>query len=420
VRLRGLAPLRNRDFALYWAGTGMSQIGDSMETTATAWLLYDLTHSPVLLGLGGAIRAATVIAFGLFGGAIADRVDRRKLLLFTQSAFAGSSLMLGLLVVSGAVEVWHIYAFIAVNGTLGSFDAPARRSLFPALVPRGELQNAVTLNSTLNRTAKLASAPIAGLIIATAGPGVAYLVNVVSYAGIIAALVVMRPPERAPRELLPLLREVAAGPRYALTHPILRSLILFELLHGLFGLNTAFLTILASDVFHTGAAGLGLLLGAQALGSVTSAFVLVAIGNVRRKAEAMLASGAAYAASFALLGVLAQPIAGLALVGMLGLTDGFWTTLRNTIFQLKADDEYRGRALSVLLLATRGGGQASQLETGLAVSAGGPAFASLVGGAVIVVSLLTLRVRELDALATQAAAPVLAAGDARGEDEAVG
>ena len=396
MRLRGLGPLRNREFALYWAGLGISQIGDSIETTATAWLLYDITRSPLLLGLGGGIRAVAVIVFGLIGGAVADRVPRRELLLITQSGFAISSLALGILVLTGQVTFWHVYAFTAVNGTLGAFDAPARRSLFPSLVPRAELQNAITLNGTLFRTARLAGAPIAGVVIATSGAGIAYFLNVASYAAIIAALVVMRAPDHPARVRASLLREVIAGPRYALAHPLLRSVIALEVVHSLFGINTAFLTILASDVFHTGPAGLGLLLGAQAAGAVASSAVLVAIGDIERKGEAMLASGAAYAAAFALLAIVTRQEAGLGLVALLGLTDGFWSTMRNTVFQLKTDDAYRGRTMSVLLVASRGGTQASHLETGLAVSAGGPGFAPLLGAAVIGASLLAVNLRTAD------------------------
>jgi MFS family permease len=420
VRVRGLAPLRNRDFALYWAGLGISQIGDSIETTATAWLLYDITRSPVLLGLGGGIRALSVIVFGLVGGAVADRVPRRQLLLITQTGFALSSLVLGVLVLTGQVTFWHVYAFTAVNGTLGAFDAPGRRSLFPTLVPRGELQNAITLNGTLFRTARLAGAPIAGIVIATSGAGVAYFMNVASYAAILAALVVMRPPAPAARPRASLMREVIAGPRYALAHPLLRSVIALEAAHSLFGVNAAFLTILASDVFHTGPTGLGLLLGAQAVGSVTSSVVLVTLGDVERKGDAMLVSGVAYATALALLGLVTQPEVGLVLVTCLGLTDGFWSTLRNTVFQLKTDDAYRGRTLSVLLVASRGGTQASHLESGLAVSVGGPAFAALLGAAAIGASLLAVNVSSREVRAFRGLPdPVLAAVSAGTEDDAV-
>jgi hypothetical protein len=318
------------------------------------------------------------------------------------------------------VTFWHVYGFSAVNGMLGAFDAPGRRSLFPSLVPRGELQNAITLNGTLFRTARLAGAPIAGVVIATQGAGVAYFLNVASYAAILAALVAMHPPAHPPRPRASLVREVVAGPRYALAHPLLRSVIALELAHSLFGINAAFLTILASDVFHTGPAGLGLLLGAQAVGGVASSVVLVTLGDVERKGDAMLASGAAYAGALALLGMVTQPELGLVLVTCLGLTDGFWSTLRNTIFQLKTDDAYRGRTLSVLLVASRGGTQASHLESGLAVSGGGPAFAALLGAAAIGASLLAVNLTSREVRGFRGLPdPVLAAVSAGTEDDAV-
>jgi hypothetical protein len=174
-------------------------------------------------------------------------------------------------------------------------------------------------------------------------------------------------------------------------------------------------------VFRTGPAGLGLLLGAQTVGAVTSSVVLVVRGDVQRKREALIASGGAYAAALALLGLVADPAIGLVLVALLGLTDGFWSTLRNTVIQLKTDDAYRGRTLSVVLLASRGGTQASHLETGLAVFAGGPAFAPVLGALIIAASILTLKVRGSDVRELhEASEPTALAQAARTEDNAVG
>jgi MFS family permease len=123
--------------------------GTWIELTATSWLLYQLTDSPFLLGLNGVFRAGPIFAFALIGGTVADRVERRRLLLFTQSASVVTSLALGALVVSGQVVFWHVYVISLINATIAAFDAPARQSLFPMLVPRGQLQNAITLNAML-------------------------------------------------------------------------------------------------------------------------------------------------------------------------------------------------------------------------------------------------------------------------------
>src|SRR5439155_24924283 len=139
--LPGLAPLGHRNYALYWVGQLVSMSGTWIELTATTWLLYQLTDSPFLLGLGGVFRGAPIFAFALIGGAVADRVERRRLLLITQSSSVVTSLVLGGLVVTGQVAFWHIYLISLVNATIAAFDAPGCLCLFPTRVPRGLMQS---------------------------------------------------------------------------------------------------------------------------------------------------------------------------------------------------------------------------------------------------------------------------------------
>lgn len=389
----GLHPLRHRNFALYFCGLTVSQVGDWIETTTTAWLLYEITHDPVLLGVGGGIRALGIILFGLIGGAVADRTDRRRLLFIMQTGFALSSLALGLLVLTGTVTFWHIYVFSAVNGSLGAFEAPARRSLFPNLVPRADMQNAVVLNSAVFRLARLTGPAIAGVLIATQGPAISYFVNFVSYAAILLALVAMQVPPMPVRRTASLLREVADGLRYTLRRPLLRAVLMLESTHSLFGVNTALITIIASDVLHAGPQGLGLLLSAQAFGALVGTTALMMTGDMEHKGRAMMAAGGTYCVALALLAVAQRfEIAAILLV-LTAVTDAFWTAMRNTMFQLQTDEAYRGRSLSTVLLAGRGFTQMAQLETGVAVSIGGPAFAVVSGAAVIAAVLLGVNAR---------------------------
>jgi len=376
----------------------VSQCGDWIEATTTAWLLYQITGDPVLLGLGGGIRAASIILFGLIGGAVADRTDRRRLLFFTQSGFAIASFALGWLVLSGGVTFWHIYIFSAVNGALGSFDAPARRSLFPSLVPRADMQNAVVLNSAVFRLARLVGPAIGGVIIARYGPAVSYFVNFASYAAILVALAAMRvPPFVAARRPRALLQDVADGLRYTLRRPLLRAVLVLESVHSFFGVNTALITIIATDVLHAGPEGLGLLLSAQAVGALVGTTALLVSGDMEHKGRAMVAAGAAYCVTLALLASATRfEVAALLLIGT-AITDAYWTAMRNTMFQLQTDEAYRGRSLSTVLLAGRGFTQGAQLETGIAVSIGGPAFAVTSGAAIIalVLALVNLRTSEV-------------------------
>jgi MFS family permease len=160
-----LAAFRYRDFRLFWVSLFISNVGTWMQMTATNWLLYQLTNSPVLLGLNGVFRAAPAIIFGLISGTFADRYDRRRLLLGTQVILGLLALGLGILDHSGNIQAWQIYAFTFVSASVASFDGPARQTLFPSLVPREVLPNAIALNSLLWKGAALLGPTLGGVAI---------------------------------------------------------------------------------------------------------------------------------------------------------------------------------------------------------------------------------------------------------------
>ena len=390
----GLAPLRYRDFALYFSGLTVSQCGSWMEQTLTTWLLYEITGSPLLLGVGGIMRALPIFVFGLLAGTIADRVDRRKLLLFTQSGSALTSLALGAVVATGGVEPWHIYLASAINGTLMTFDAPARRSMYLTLVPRSELQNANTLNAGLFRIARLVGPSLAGILIVATGPAVPYFVNAASFLAIIGALILMRTPPLMSRERGSLWDETVDGVRYTLGKNILTHLLFIEAIHSLFGANTALVTIFAKDVIHVGPEGLGFLLSALGAGALVGTGTLVVSGDVGRKGRWMMVAGYAYVAAYLVFAWSGSfELAAVALTAV-GLADSWWATMRNSIFQLQADEAYRGRTMSAFLLVGRGLTQASQLQTGIAVQALGPAVAASLGAALIGVTITVMNARD--------------------------
>ena len=388
----GLGPLRHRDFALYFSGLTVSQVGEWMATTTTVWLLYDITRSPLLLGLGGGIRFLSIVAFGMVGGAIADRVDRRRLLFITQSGFALSSLVIGILVLERSVEVWHVYLYSAVIGSLGSFDAPARRSFFPMLVPRPQMQNAVMLNAAIFRLGRLIGPGIAGVVIAVYGPAVSYFVNFLSYAAILVAVAFIHGRDIPNRARGSLLAEVIDGFRYSFRRPLVRAVVILESINSLFGINTALITIFASDVLHGGPEILGLLLSSQAVGALLGTTALVVTGDVEHKGRVMMITGVTNIITFATLAFVSRFEIAAPLIAALGLTDSIWATMRNTILQLQTEEAYRGRTMGVILLAGRGFSQAAQLESGFAVSLGGPSAAMLFGAAVIAASLATVNI----------------------------
>jgi MFS family permease len=393
--LPGLSPLRHRDFALYWIGQCVSQIGTFIEMTATTYLLYAITSSPLLLGLGGLVRGVPILALALFGGALADRIDRKRLLVVTQASQVVTSIILGTLVATGMVQFWHIYVIGFVNSTLSAFDAPARNSFYPLLIPRADFQNAVTLNSVIFRLSTLLGPAIAGILIATAGPSSPFFVNAASYFAIIFALLAIRTKFSAaagPRESL---RSSAwGGIQYALKSPILPLILATETALSIFGHNSALITIFAKDVLHVGPEGLGLLLSAVGAGAIVGTIVLVAVGDIRPKGALMIAAGALYAVALLGFAVSTTFALSIAVLFVLGVADSGWGAMRNTIAQLATADAYRGRVMSMITVTSRGLTNAGQIETGAIVASIGPAAGAAINAVLVGVSVATVALRS--------------------------
>jgi predicted MFS family arabinose efflux permease len=417
----GLAPLGHRNYALYWTGQLVSMCGTWIELTATTWLLYQLTDSPVLLGLGGVFRGLPIFAFALIGGTIADRVERRRLLLFTQSASVVTSLALGTLVLSGHIAFWHIYVISFINATIAAFDAPGRQALFPTLIPRGQLQNAITLNSMLFQTSNLVGPAIAGVLIARVGIAWPFFLNAVSYFAIIGGLLAMRIPRVLTGARGSIRGELVGGLRYVRASAILPLVLAMEASLSVFGHNQALITIFARDVLGAGAEGLGLLLSSIAFGAIVGMVVLVLIGDVRRKGAFMLASGAVYALTLVLFAWSRSLPLSMAILAVLGFADATWGTMRSAIAQLAAQDAYRGRVMSFIVIVARGLTNLSQLETGFATALVGAPGAATVGAVVIggLIAGVTARGRRLRDFAASAppavGRPVAARAETGGE-----
>jgi MFS family permease len=401
----GLSPLRHRDFALYWFGQCVSQSGTFIEMTATTYLLYAITSSPVLLGIGGLTRAVPILALALYGGAVADRVDRKRLLMFTQVSQVVTSLVLGTLVVTGRLEFWHIYVIGFLNSSLSAFDAPARNSFYPSLIPRSEFQNAVALSSVIFRLATLVGPAIAGVLIAAVGPASPFFVNAVSYFALIGALLLIRAKgfgSTAPRTSMR--SAMWGGVRYAMKSRVLPLILGTEAVLSLFGHNSALVTIFARDVLHVGPEGLGLLLSAVGAGAIAGTIVLIGTGELRRKGAIMIGAGLTYAAAMLAFSASTSFALSIAALFVLGIADSFWGAMRNTIIQLAATDAFRGRITSLVTFTSRGLTNAGQIETGAMVAVAGPPLAGainalVIGVVVIAVGLRSARLRDFTSTA---------------------
>lgn len=383
---QGLRALRERNYVLYLAGQFTSQLGAWAEQTAVAWILYELTGSPLLLGLSGLARAVPMIALTLLGGAVADRAARRALLLLTESTMLAVSLAVGLLALAGQLQFWHLYVLSFVSGTLSAFSVPARQAMFAGLVPRSAMQSAVSLNAVAVRSGALIGPSLGGLALAYGGYAMPFFVNAATFLAMLVALAAMRLPP-APRTDASLSRAglwagMTGGLSFVWRNPLLKLALGLEVVAGLFGHNVTLITIIARDVIGTGPEGLGLLLSALAAGALLAMAFMVAF-EVKRHLDVILAAGAAYTvllAAFAL-----SPWLGLSMILLfaLGAADGAWAVTRNTLAQLLVPDALRGRVMSVVVLATRGSAPLGRLQGGFLAGLVGAPAAVLLGAAVI-------------------------------------
>jgi len=387
---RGLAALREPNYVLYVAGQFTSQLGNWVEQTAVAWILYEMTNSPVLLGLSGLFRAAPMLTLALFGGAVADRVPRRLLLLITESTLLVASSVLGWLAWTDQLQFWHLYILSLISGTLAAFSVPSRHAMFAGLVPRTSLQSAVTFNAIAVRSGALIGPSIGGLALAYGGYALPFFINAASFLGMLLALAAMRLPARpvdtgTPRPSL--WRGMSGGLDFVRNNPLLKVALVLEVVSGLFGHNVTLITIVSRDVIGTGPEGLGLLLSALGAGALLGMAFMVAI-EVKRHVHVILTAGAVYTLLLAGFALSPWLLLSTVLLFALGTSDGIWGVTRNTLAQLLVPDALRGRVMSVVVLATRGSAPLGRVLAGaLASLVGGPA-ALLIGASIIGAAIL--------------------------------
>ena len=394
----GLIALRETNFILYVLGQFTSQLGSWIELTAVSWIVYEMTDSPVLLGLVGLFRALPTILLALVGGAIADRLPRRFLLLCTESIMLSASLVVGLLAVTGRLEYWHFYILNLTSGTLQAFSVPARHALFANLVPRSSMVSAVMLNSVAVRGGGLLGPAIAGIALSYGGYALPFFLNAASFVAMLLALMLMRLPARQsrtgadlPEESWP--RRMTEGVAFAWRTPLLRVALCLELATGLFGQNSALLTIIVRDVLGAGPEGLGIIMSSLSAGALLGMVLLVSF-HVERHGRLILGAGAAYAVVWALFGFSHSLWWSAALAVALGTIDSISGVMRNSVAQLLVPDALRGRVMSVVMLVTRGSSQLGRVQSGFIVGLIGAQPTVLLGAGVVGAALLaSMRLR---------------------------
>lgn len=376
IRLPGsLAPLGYRNYALYWIGLAASNGGRWVEQTGSVWLVYLLTNSPVLLGLLGVAKAVPTLLIAPFAGVIADRIDQRKLLFVTQGLSLLASATLGLLVLTGRVELWHVYAEITLTSVISAFDVSARQALFPRLIPRQHLPEGVTLTSLASRSSALVGPAAGGIAIAALGVASPFLINAATFLALMAALVAMRDVKPQPAaEDTSFLTELREGLRYIRSASVLAGLLRLEIVFGAFQVNPVIIAIIAREVLLVGPEGLGGLLSASALGALAGLGCLLIFGHTKRPGRFVVFCQVSYSTALVLFALSANYLLSFALLAAMGFLDVLETVTRLSIAQLAAPARMRGRVMANMRTVTGGIGPMAQTQSGIMAGAiGGPA-----------------------------------------------
>ena len=387
IRPSPLVALRHRNFRLLWTGQLVSAAGTMMQSAALLWhvsLLVPAGRRGLALGMVGLVRIVPIVGFSLLSGVVADAFDRRRVLLVTQAGMAVAAALLAVIAFRGVHAVWPLYVLAAAGAAFASFDSPARNALFPTLVPREHLPNAITLNTIMFQTASVLGPAAGGLVIGTLGVGWAYALNAASFVAVIVALLRMRdlPAAAGASAGRVGLGAAAEGLRFVFTAPLIRSTMLLDFFATFFASATALLPIFAQDILRVGARGYGLLAAAPSVGAVLASLALAPyVEHIRRRGAVVLAAVFGYGLATVAFGVSTAFWLTFACLALTGATDTVSMVLRNVIRQLHTPDALRGRMTSVNMIFFTGGPQLGELEAGLVANAWG-AVASVVSGGV--------------------------------------
>lgn len=395
---RAFTVLRYPDFRWFWIAEVISVLGTRIQAVAIIWQVYRLTGDALQLGLLGLFRFLPLLLFGIMGGVIADGQDRRRTLLITQVILLLTSAALAILTMTGGISLVAIYAITFVSAAVGAVAQPTRQALIPSLVPRAALANAMTMNIFAFNVALVVGPAIGGLIIARVGVSAAYLVDVVSFFAVIAAVLALRPSVVQVPMRLSGLAAAVEGVRFLRRSPVLLGVMSVDFVATFFGASTVLMPIFADDVLGAGASATGYLLAAPAAGAVAGSVVMGSVRSPDRPGRGVLISVIAYGACITAFGFSTSlPMAMLFLAGS-GAADAVSMALRHTVRNLMTPDALRGRIAAAHSTFAMGGPQLGEVEAG-AVAALAGVRASIGAGGILTILATLFIARQFPAIA---------------------
>ncbi len=380
-----LRALRSRNYRLFVVGQGVSLVGTWMQQVAMSWLVYRLTGSAMLLGVVGFTSLIPTILISPVAGVLADRWDRRRLLIATQSLAMLQAAFLALVVLTGIVQVWQIILLSLILGIVHAFDIPIRQSFVVEMVEhREDLGNAIALNSSMVNAARLIGPAIAGLLVASVGEGVCFILNAISYLAVIMALAAMRiaPAAHRQRSRQHILHELHEGFLYAYEFGPIKSILLLLALISLMGMPySVLMPVFAKEILHGGAHTFGFLMAAAGSGALVGTLYLASRRSVLGLDRVIVMATIFFAVGIIIFALSSNFI--LSLAALVGAGFGAMTLVAscNTVLQTILDEDKRGRVMSLFTVAFIGVAPFGSLGAGFMAGIIGPRFTLLIGGA---------------------------------------
>ena len=349
--------LRHKNYRLFFTGQAISLTGTWMQQMAIGWLIYRMTKSPFMLGFVGFLGSIPTFIFTPFAGVLADRMSRHRMLIVTQALEMLQALVLAALIMTGKIEVWHIFALTIFLGIAVSFDSPARHAFIVEMVAKKEdLGNAIALNSLVFNSARLIGPSIAGILVALFGEGICFLINGLSYIAVIAALFGMHVMHRtAARQNKRIMHDLKEGFSYAFNDRLIRSVLLLTGLVSMMGMSyMVLMPVFAKDILRGDAGTLGLLMGSIGLGALVGAFFLAS-----RKGTKGLDKVVVLTTNIFGIGLIAFSFSralwlSMAVLLFIGFGMMVQMSSNNIILQTVVQDDKRGRVMSLFMVAFLG------------------------------------------------------------------
>jgi MFS family permease len=386
--------LKVKNYRIYWFGMFVSLIGTWIQVVAQSWLVFQLTNSAFLLGVVGFLGSIPIFFLSLFGGVLADRLNKRNILIATQSAFMLLAFLLAALTQAKLITPLQIMIIAVLNGVVMAFDAPSRQAVVVELVGKEHLFNAISLNSVAFNSSRIIGPALAGILVAFIGLSGCFYINGVSFLAVIVALFLIRlKNNRIISKDSTAIKDLKDGINFLKNNRLIMILITIVGIISLFGVTYAlFMPIFANDILKVGVKGLGVLMSASGFGALIAALILARLGDFRRKGKFLVLSFMIFSVSLILFSLSKSYIFSLIILIFIGGSTVAAIALINTLLQTKVPDVFRGRVMSVFMLTFAGIMPFGNLISGWIAQALGVSVAVMISGIICTVFFIIINI----------------------------